>query len=63
MINELLEVCLDDQRRVRVHLEERRVEQVVKKLRLEIERAREKAQDRAAKQRKSLELTIDEEAP
>jgi hypothetical protein len=61
--NELLEVCLDDQRRVRVHLEERRVEQVVKKLRLEIERAREKAQDRAAKQRKSLELTIDEEAP
>ena len=60
--NELLEVCLHNQRRVRVHLGEKRVEQVAKELRLEIERERVKAQERAATQRRSLELTIDEEA-
>jgi hypothetical protein len=61
--NELLEVCLDDQRRLRVQLEEKRVELVLKELRLEIEQARVKARKRAATQRKSLELTIEEEAP
>jgi len=61
--NELLETCLDDQRRLRVQLEEKRAELVVKELRLEIEQARVKARERAAMQRKSLELTVDEETP
>jgi hypothetical protein len=55
--NELLEVCLRDARHLRLSLEERAVR---KELRLEIERARERAHERAATQRKELKLTVEE---
>jgi hypothetical protein len=74
--NELLEVCLEDQRRLRMALENKRLElvgkelqleieqaRVARELRLEIERARARARERAAAQRKELKLAIDEENP
>jgi len=61
--NELLKVCLEDQRRLRVSLEKKRLELVSQELRLEVERARAKARERAAAQRKELKLGIDEEGP
>ncbi len=74
--NELLEVCLEDQRRLRIALEKKRLELVGKELqleigrvraarelRVEIERARAKARERAAEQRKELELVLEEEDP
>jgi hypothetical protein len=61
--NELLEICLEDQRRLRMSLEKKRLELVGKELRLEIERARAKARERAATQRKELKFEIDETEP
>jgi hypothetical protein len=61
--NELLEICLDGQRRLRVSLEERRLELILGDLRLEIENARAQARGRAAAQRKQLKLVIEEERP
>jgi hypothetical protein len=68
--NELLEICLEDQRRLRVALEELtrkqlelEIERTRKELRIEIERARAKARERAATQRKELKFEIDEMEP
>jgi len=61
--NELLKVCLEDQRRLRVSLEQKRLELVSQELRLEVERARAKARERAAAQRKELKLGVDEQDP
>ena len=65
--NELLKVCLEHQRSVRVAIEERarkqlelEVEQTRMQLRLEIEHARAKALERAAAQRKQLRIEIEE---
>ncbi len=61
--NELLEICLAVERRVRMSLEKKHLDLVGKELRLEIERARLPARERAAVQRKELKLGIDEEGP
>jgi len=58
--NELLEICLANERRLRMSLEKEYVDRVDKELRREIERARAAARERAAAQRKTLKLEIDE---
>ncbi len=55
----LLKICLDDQRRLRISLENERIQQIRKDLRLEIEQARARARRRAATQKRELELSID----
>jgi hypothetical protein len=66
--NELLKICLEHQRQLRVALEERankqlelKIERTRKQLRLEIEHARAKALERAAAQRKQLRIEIEED--
>ena len=58
--NELLKICLDYQRSLRVTLEQRRMEWVGKELRIEVESARRRARERAAVQRRELSITIEE---
>jgi len=64
--NELLEICLEQQKELRLDLEERarkhlelEVEQTLKELRLEIEHARSKARERAVEQRKELRIWVE----
>ncbi len=59
--NELLEICLDRERRRREELEGEHIQHVRKELRREIERARAKARQRAAEQRKQLNLSLEPE--
>jgi hypothetical protein len=58
--NRLLEDCLQDLKRVRISAEQERAENVRKELLVEIERERAKARNRAAEQRKQLELEAEE---
>jgi hypothetical protein len=64
--NELLEICLQQQKKLRLDLEKRarkhlelEVEQTLKELRLEIEHARSKARERAVEQRKELHIWVE----
>jgi hypothetical protein len=57
--NEMLEICLDRERRRREQLEGEHIVHVRKELRREIERARAQAQRRAADQRKQLNLSLE----
>jgi Mg-chelatase subunit ChlD len=64
--NELLEICLEQQKKLRLELEKRarkhlelEVEQTLKELRLEIEGARAKARERAVEQRKELHIWVE----
>jgi hypothetical protein len=59
--NRLLEECLRDVKRVRLTAEEERAEQIRKELMVEIERERAQALERAAEQRKKLEIDVEEE--
>ncbi len=56
--NRLLEDCLQSIKQVRMSAERERAEQVRKDLLVEIERERAAARDRAAKQRKALQLEV-----
>ncbi len=60
--NWLLEECLREVKRVRMSAERDRAEQVRKELLVEIDRERAKARERAAEQRKRLELGVGEES-
>jgi hypothetical protein len=67
--NELLEICLEQQKRLRLDLEKRarkhlelEVEQTLKELRLEIEHARAKARKRAVEQSKELRIWVETSA-
>jgi Mg-chelatase subunit ChlD len=67
--NELLEICLEQQKKLRLDLEKRarkhlelEVEQTLKELRLEIEQARAKARKRAVEQRKELRIWVETSA-
>jgi Mg-chelatase subunit ChlD len=64
--NELLEICLEQHKKLRLDLEKRarkylelEVERTRKELRLEIERARAKARKRAGEQRKELRIWVE----
>jgi len=59
--NRLLEDCLKSVKEVRMFAERERAEQVRKDLLVEIERERAEARERAAAQRKTLELGIEED--
>jgi hypothetical protein len=58
--NRLLEDCLRSIKQVRLAAERERAEQVRKDLLVEIEKERTKARERAAEQRKRLQLEVDE---
>jgi hypothetical protein len=59
--NRLLEDCLINLKRVRMEAEEERNQQVRRELKMEIERERLKAHERADEQRKQLDIAIDED--
>ena len=59
--NRLLEDCLRTIKEVRLEAEERRAEQVRKELMVEIEQERDQARERAADQRKQLDLEVGDE--
>ncbi len=61
--NRLLEQKLIELRRGRIESERAEVEQTRKELALQIEKERAQAQDRAAQQRKELELEVDKTPP
>ena len=56
--NRLLEDCLQSIKEVRMSAEQERAEQVRKDLLVEIERERAQARERAAQQRKALQLEV-----
>jgi hypothetical protein len=58
--NRLLEDCLRNLKQLRVVAEKQQAEKVRKELLLEIGRERAKARERAAEQRKQLELEVEE---
>lgn len=58
--NELLEVCLEHIRRLRVSAEDEYTDRIRSELRLEIEQERLKARQRAAAQRRTLEISIEQ---
>jgi hypothetical protein len=59
--NRLLEDCLINLKRVRMKAEEERNELVRRELKMEIERERLKARERAEEQRKELQIGIEED--
>jgi hypothetical protein len=59
--NQLLEDCLVNLKRVRMKAEDERNEAIRRELKMEIERERLKARDRAEEQRKQLQIGIEEE--
>jgi len=59
--NRLLEDCLINLKRVRMKAEEERNEAIRQELKMEIERERLKARERAAEQRKQLQIDIEKE--
>ena len=61
--NELLKICLDHERSLRVSLERERREQVGRQLTIEIESARGRARERAAGQRRELQISVEEHPP
>jgi hypothetical protein len=61
--NRLLEECLRNLKQVRVTAEKEAADKVRKDLMVEIEKERAQAKQRAAEQRKRLELGIEDEAP
>jgi hypothetical protein len=58
--NRLLEDCLRNLKQLRVVAEKEQAEKVRKELLLEIGRERAKARERAAEQRKQLELEVED---
>jgi hypothetical protein len=60
--NRLLEECLRNLKQVRVAAEREAADKVRKDLMVEIEKEREQAKQRAAEQRKRLELGVEDEA-
>jgi hypothetical protein len=58
--NRLLEDCLRNLKQLRVVAEKEQAEKVRKELLIEIGRERAKARERAAEQRKQLELEVDD---
>jgi len=61
--NRLLEGCLERIKQVRMDAEAERAEQGRKRLLVEIEQERVKARERAAEQRKRLDLEVDPDSP
>jgi len=59
--NRLLEDCLLNLKQVRMKTEERRNEEIRRELKLEIERERTQARQRAEEQGKRLDISIDEQ--